>query len=47
MADEVMTAATIGIGYGGVYDLDEGLHTMIAWKCRASRDAGSTNRDIG
>jgi hypothetical protein len=39
MADEVMMTASIGIGYGGVYDLDEGLHTMISRKVRASRDS--------
>jgi hypothetical protein len=25
VADEVMAAAAVGVGYGGVYDLDEGL----------------------
>ena len=28
MADEVRAATVVGIGYGGVYDLDEGVgHT--------------------
>ena len=25
MADEVMASAVVGVGYGGIYDLDEGL----------------------
>ncbi len=34
MADEVMAAALVGVGYGGVYDLDEGglMHGRAAIK---------------
>jgi hypothetical protein len=28
VADEVMTAAVVGVGYSGVYDLDEGLRHL-------------------
>ena len=29
-ADEVMAAAAVGVGYCGVYDLDEGEHGMVS-----------------
>jgi hypothetical protein len=36
VADEMLAATAVGVGYCGVYDLDEGLHAMIPWKGRAS-----------
>ena len=38
MADQMCATAMIGIGYGRVYDLNEGLRHLRSRKVRASRE---------
>ena len=48
MADEIMAAALVGIGYGCVYDLDECfVHCDSAEGSRFARMPTSQNRDMG
>ena len=47
-ADEVLAAALVGVGYGGVYDLDEGLRHGVGdgarWLCAGRRSSWCRRR---